>query len=160
MQNGLPGTGTSDSGGSGSSNGIGNALGDMVGLGVGLSAMGGIVNMTKDIVNPVMNQVSEIGKTAPQEGEVKSGLVSAWNCTCGKSCITTKFCPECGSPKSVVADIGSWNCGCGQTEITSNFCPNCGAKKPENNGNWTCSNCGQSNISTNFCPNCGNKKGE
>ena len=160
MQNGLPGTGTSDSGGSGSSNGIGNALGDMVGLGVGLSAMGGIVNMTKDIVNPVMNQVSEIGKTAPQEGEVKSGLVSAWNCTCGKSCITTKFCPECGSPKSVVADIGSWNCGCGQTEITSNFCPNCGAKKPENNGNWNCSNCGLSNISTNFCPNCGNKKGE
>ena len=168
LKNGLPGTGTgggggiSIGGGSSSKGSVTDALGDMVGLGVSLSAMGSVVNMTKDIVSPVMTQISEIGKqaTAPiTPAAPQTNLVSAWNCTCGKSCITSKFCPECGSPKPVAADGGTWNCTCGQTGITSNFCPNCGARKPAVSNDWNCPNCGQTGITSNFCPNCGSRKG-
>ena len=158
LQNGLPGTG--NGGGSSSSvSGISNAFGDIVGLGVGLSTLGGVVNMTKDIMNPIMGQISDIGKQPAETVELKTDLVGAWNCICGKSCITTKFCPECGSQKPVAVENGIWNCTCGQTGINSNFCPHCGARKPETNGNWNCTKCGQTGIATNFCPNCGNKKG-
>lgn len=167
LQNGLPGTGgggvnISSSSGKGGS-GLTDTLGDMIGLGVGLSAMGGVVNMTKDIVSPIIGQISDIGKQ-PVEPPVatmpQTNLVSAWNCACGKSCITSKFCPECGSPKPATLDNGVWNCTCGQSGITSNFCPNCGAHKPISNTNWNCHNCGQTDITSNFCPNCGSKKGE
>lgn len=156
LQNGLPGTG---SGGSNSSSGIGSALGDMVGLGVGMSALGGVVNMTKDIMSPIMSQISDIGKQPTDTVVPPSNLVSAWNCACGKSCITSKFCPECGTPKPATSEAGSWNCTCGQTGITSNFCPNCGARRPASSSTWNCTNCGQKDISSNFCPNCGSKKG-
>ena len=167
LQNGLPGTGgggtISSSGGGRKGGGLTDTLGDMVGLGVGLSAMGGVLNMTKDIVNPIIGQISDIGKqaveTPVQASMPQTNLVSAWNCTCGKACITSKFCPECGSPKPVASDNGAWNCTCGQSGITSNFCPNCGARKPETNTSWNCPNCGQAGITSNFCPNCGSKKG-
>lgn len=155
MQNGLPGTGN----GGATNSGIGSALGDMVGLGVGLSAMGGVVNMTKDIMNPIINQVSDIGKQPTETVQPQTNLVSAWNCACGKSCITTKFCPECGFQKPIDVINGLWNCTCGQVGINTNFCPNCGARKPVNNATWNCTNCGQTDITSNFCPNCGNKKG-
>ena len=124
LQNGLPGTGS----GSGASSGVGSSLGDMVGLGVGLSALGGVVNMTKDIVNPVMSQISEVGKPSTETVAPQTNLVGAWNCACGKSCITSKFCPDCGTQKP---EVGStWNCtGCGQKDIATNFCPNCGNKR-------------------------------
>lgn len=156
LQNGLPGTGSG--GGSGSSSGIGSALGDMVGLGVGMSALGGVVNMTKDIMSPIMSQISDIGKQPTDSVAPSSNLVSAWNCACGKSCITSKFCPECGAPKPATSEAGAWNCTCGQAGITSNFCPNCGARKPVTSSTWNCT-CGQRDISSNFCPNCGSKKG-
>ena len=161
LQNGLPGTGNGGGGGGGSSSSgaIGNALGDMIGLGVSLGTMGSVAKMTKDMINPIMGQVADIGNQPTQTVAPQTNLVSAWNCSCGKSCITTKFCPECGSPKPVAVENGLWNCTCGQTGIGSNFCPNCGARKPADNGSWTCTNCGQTDITTNFCPDCGNKKG-
>lgn len=120
------------------SNGGGSALGDIAGLGVTLGAMGGIIDMTKDAMAPMMNSQS-IG----------------WDCTCGTKNITSNFCPNCGSRKPEPKQ--SWDCQCGQKNITSNFCPNCGAKKPA--PTWDCS-CGEKNIASNFCPNCGNKRGE
>ena len=119
MQNGLPGTG--------GGNGGGGLASDMVGLGVGLSAMGGVVNLTKDIVSPIIGQISDSNKQLTDAPAPQTNLVGAWNCSCGKACITSRFCPDCGSPKP--ADSGAWNCACGQSGITSNFCPNCGSKK-------------------------------
>lgn len=119
MQNGLPGTGGGASG---------SSLGDIVGLGVGMSVLGGVVNMTRDIMNPVMDQMSDFGKRPEETAIPQSNLVGAWNCTCGKSCITSKFCPDCGARKP--ATDSTWNCSnCGQRDISSNFCPNCGSKK-------------------------------
>ncbi len=146
MQNGI-------TGGSGGGSGIG----DIAGLGVTLGAMGGVMNMTREAMNPIMDKSTDIGSNV---GNVIAGNVNdSWECpSCGTKGITSKFCPECGSPKPV-QNI-SWVCPvCGAKDITSKFCPDCGTPKPNvSSGAWTCSKCGTKDITSKFCPNCGNKK--
>ena len=137
MQNGI-------TGGSGS----GSAIGDIAGLGVTLGAMGGVINMTKDALNPIIQNGADIG------GAVVPPQDNGWSCSCGKVGITSKFCPECGSARPE-EKIG-WDCVCGKKNITSKFCPECGLKKPENIA-WDCS-CGKTGITSKFCPECGHKK--
>lgn len=127
--------------GLGQMGGNGGGLGEIAGLGVTLGAMGSVIGMTKEAVAPMFEQPA-----APVAAD-------GWNCTCGKTGITSRFCPDCGSKKP--EPQRGWNCSCGQTNIMSNFCPDCGAKKPADT--WNCS-CGQTNIKTNFCPNCGSKR--
>lgn len=140
MQNGITGNG---------SGGAGSALGDIAGLGVTLGAMGGVIGMTKDALNPIMRTSADIG------GSVVASVGDTWDCVCGKTAISSKFCPECGTPKPV--PVTGWNCGCGQTNIMSKFCPECGAKKPEAPTTWDCA-CGCKGITSKFCPECGNKR--
>ena len=167
MQNGITGNGS----------GNGSALGDIAGLGVTLGAMGGVINMTKDAINPIMQAGNEIGgnvvpnesrdgwccacgrsgitsKFCPECGSAKPEEKTGWDCSCGAKNITSNFCPECGSKKP---DLQAWDCACGKTGITSKFCPECGAKMPENNV-WTCQKCGKTGIDGKFCPECGHKK--
>ena len=133
------------------SNGGGSGLGDIAGLGVALGAMGGVVNMTKDALNPVF---SGITPPAPDA----AAPVGGWSCACGRTNITSNFCPDCGAKKPVPQN--GWTCpSCGAANITSNFCPDCGAKKPAPDAGWDC-DCGQTNIKSSFCPNCGKKRGE
>lgn len=131
--------------------GGGGGLGDLAGLGVTLGAMGSVVNMTKDALNPMMDSAGQMGQTIG--GTVSGG----WNCACGQQNISSNFCPNCGAKKP--APQAGWDCTCGQTGITSNFCPNCGAKRPEEPTGWDCT-CGQTGIMSKFCPNCGSKKPE
>ena len=134
-------------GANGGGGGGGSMLGDLASLGVTLGAMGGVMNMTKDAMSPMMN----MGAAAV------TPAATGWNCSCGQSNIATNFCPNCGTKKP--EPQAGWNCtACGQSNITSNFCPNCGAKKPEPQAGWNCTACGQTNITSNFCPNCGAKK--
>jgi hypothetical protein len=51
-----------------------------------------------------------------------------WTCSCGKTGITSNFCPDCGAKK--LAPPAEWNCSCGAKGIKSKFCPECGAKRP------------------------------
>ena len=139
MQNGITGNG----GGMG-------GLGDLAGLGVTLGAMGSVVNMTKDALNPVMD-------TASQMGQAIGGAISGdgWNCACGAKSIRSKFCPECGAKKP--EPKSGWDCPqCGTKNITSKFCPECGCKQPSQN--WDCPECGTKNIMSKFCPECGHKR--
>ena len=136
MKNGIAGNG-------------GSAIGDIAGLGVTLGAMGGVINMTKDAINPIIQAGNEIGGSA-----VPNESVSGWNCSCGKTGITSKFCPDCGSAKP--EEKPGWNCACGMKNITSDFCPECGSKRPEKQ-TWNCS-CGKTGITSKFCPDCGHKK--
>ena len=141
MQHGLGGEG-----GAGS-------LGDIAGLGVALGAMGSVVGMAKDALNPVMDSAAQLGRA------VGAPLSPAgWNCPdCGQKGITSNFCPNCGK-KRPTASAG-WDCpDCGQRGITSNFCPNCGKKRPNANAGWDCPDCGQKGITSKFCPNCGRKR--
>ena len=144
MQNGI----------TGGAGGGASALGDLAGLGISLGAMGSVIGMTKDALNPMMNNASEIG------AGVVSAAADKWNCpACGCKDITSKFCPECGG-KRPEAPVG-WDCpACGCKDITSKFCPECGAKKPEAPAPWTCPACGCKDITSKFCPECGAKKPE
>lgn len=143
MQHGITGNGGGAVGG----------LGDLAGLGVTLGAMGSVVGMTKDALNPVMDAAAQMGRAV-------GGAIApdGWDCPdCGQKGIASNFCPNCGH-KRPAPDMG-WTCPeCGQKGIASNFCPNCGHKRPASDTGWTCPDCGQKGITSNFCPNCGKKK--
>ena len=130
------------------------ALGDLAGLGVSLGAMGSVIGMTKDALNPMMQDAAQMGAA------VGAAVTGGWDCpACGHKNITTNFCPDCGGRKPE-AETG-WDCTqCGTKNIQSKFCPNCGAKKPEGSNGWACPECGTKNILSRFCPNCGARKPE
>ena len=141
MQNGLTG-------------GSGGGLGEIAGLGITLGAMGSVIGMTRDALNPVMD-------TAKQMGQAVGGAPSdGWDCPeCGTKNIQSKFCPECGAKKPEPKQ--GWDCPqCGTKNIQSKFCPECGCKKPEEPTTWNCPECGTQNITSKFCPECGHRKGE
>lgn len=148
MQNGITGGGSA---------GTGSGLGDIAGLGVTLGAMGGVINMTKDALNPIMENTSQVGAGF---GNVIGGNVpDGWECSeCGTKGITSNFCPDCGAKRPEKAD--TWDCAeCGAKNIASKFCPDCGAKRPEKPSTWNCE-CGAKDITSKFCPDCGQKRGE
>ena len=130
------------------------ALGDLAGLGVSLGAMGSVIGMTKDALNPMTQDAAQMGAA------VGAAVAGGWDCpACGHKNITTNFCPDCGGRKPE-AKTG-WDCvQCGTKNIQSKFCPNCGAKKPEGSNGWTCPECGTKDILSKFCPNCGARKPE
>ena len=130
------------------------ALGDLAGLGVSLGAMGSVIGMTKDAMNPLTQDAAQMGAA------VGVAVAGGWDCpACGHKNITTNFCPDCGGKKPEVK--AGWDCAqCGTTNIQSRFCPNCGAKKPEESSGWTCPECGTKDILSKFCPNCGARKPE
>ncbi len=130
------------------------ALGDLAGLGVSLGAMGSVIGMTKDALNPMTQDAAQMGAA------VGAAVAGGWDCpVCGHKNITTNFCPDCGGKKPEPKT--GWDCAqCGTKNIQSKFCPNCGAKKPEEPSGWTCPECGAKDILSKFCPNCGAKKPE
>jgi len=148
MQNGLTG---------GSVGGAGT-LGDLAGLGVGLGAMGSVINMTKDAMSPMMDTASTMGQNI--SNTMAGNLEDAWTCSCGNKVLAGKFCNNCGNKKPEPVVVDTWDCACGNKGIVGNFCNMCGSKKPEPvSQTWDCS-CGQKGIVGNFCNNCGKKRGE
>ena len=97
MQNGITGGGN----GGGAAGGIG----DVASLGVTLGAMGGVINMTKDAMAPIMGESQKVGEgfgnvVAGNTQAPASPVTDAWNCAnCGKTGITSRFCPDCGTPR-------------------------------------------------------------
>lgn len=143
MKNGIVG------GGDGGNGGI---VGDAMGLGLAMGVVNSVVGMTKDTFGNVVADANTMGQS------VGSSMSAGWNCSCGKSGISTKFCPDCGKPMPEPA--AEWKCPkCATERITSKFCPNCGEPKPEA-VTWECTKCGTKDISSKFCPNCGAAKPE
>lgn len=142
MQNGL---------GGGAGTGV---IGDVAGLGMTLGALGGVVNMTKEAMEPVMASMKP-------NASITSAASDGWDCPdCGPKGISSNFCPNCGAKKPA-PKADTWNCPeCGQTGISTNFCPECGAKRPEQPKPWDCPVCGCKGITSKFCPECGMKKPE
>lgn len=138
MQNGITGTG------------VAGGLGDIAGLGVTLGAMGSVMGMTKEALNPIMETAKQVGQTV---GAAES---SGWDCPeCGTKNIQSKFCPECGAKKPERKQ--GWTCpNCGTQNIQSKFCPECGCKQPS--ADWDCPACGAKGITSKFCPECGHKR--
>ena len=134
----------------------GGGLGDLASLGITLGAVGSVVNMTRDALNPMMDTTAQMGQTI---GNAVAGAASGWVCGCGTKNIQSKFCTECGAKKPEPKT--TWDCPqCGNKGITAKFCGECGAKRPEEPKGWDCPECGQKNIISKFCPECGAKKPE
>lgn len=97
MQNGITGGGN----GGGAAGGIG----DVASLGVTLGAMGGVINMTKDAMAPIMGESQKVGEGFGNVVAGNTGATAAegaWNCpSCGKAGITSRFCPDCGASRPV-----------------------------------------------------------
>lgn len=65
-------------------------LGDVASLGVGLGAMGSVMNMAKDAISPLMEQGAQMGQS------MEDVMQASWNCICGQSGNTGNFCSNCG----------------------------------------------------------------
>ena len=90
-------------------------------------------------------------------GATTAPVAGGWNCKCGKTGNTGKFCAECGSPKP--ADADGWTCSCGAVN-KGKFCAECGKPKPAGGAvKYKCKMCGwQPEDPTNppkFCAECG-----
>lgn len=114
MKNGLIGNSVGGSG----------ALGELASLGVSLGAMGSVIGMTKDAMQPMTEVATQIGQG------LGSIISDSWNCTCGQTGLTGNFCMNCGAKRSET-DSASWNCTCGKVGNTGNFCDSCGKRKGE-----------------------------
>ena len=113
MQNGITG---------GSGGGAGGGIGDVASLGVTLGAMGGVINMTRDAMAPIMGESQKVGEGF---GNVVAGGVSG-----GQAPNSAAGAPVAPVAPAAPAD-GAWNCPtCGKTGITSRFCPDCGTARP------------------------------
>ena len=130
--------------------GGGGIVGDMLGLGVGITA-------ATAIAPQISNMMSGLGNTSGSQANNVNG--NTWDCSCGQKGIIGNFCNNCGCPKPQPVTANTWDCVCGQKGIIGNFCNNCGAKKPVLMETWDCS-CGNKNIIGNFCNLCGKRKGE
>lgn len=116
-----------------SASGGGSMLGDMLGLGVGMAAMGAMAPQVGEMMKGF-----NFGQTTGNSQENVQQPMST-NCPkCGNTLpAEAKFCLECGTKIEKLAD----------NEIR---CPHCGQKTPK--GKF-CMECGQSLV--NKCSNCG-----
>ncbi|NLB43154.1 MAG: SPFH domain-containing protein [Clostridiales bacterium] len=103
-----------------------------------------------------MGQKQEQPQPQPQQPYqsqpvVPSQASTGWQCPCGNSGNTSKFCAECGKsqPKE-----GGWTCMCGVVN-KGKFCAECGKPQPQEDG-WAC-DCGVINKGK-FCAECGKPK--
>ena len=128
--------------------GMGGAFGFM-GMGMAGNAGAGAMGA----FGPAGGQAPQGNPLAPQQSPQQQAATGSWNCACGQTGNTGKFCAGCGKPQP--APAGSWNCSCGQSGNTGKFCANCGKPQPAADG-WQCS-CGATNQGR-FCANCGKPK--
>ena len=114
MQNGITG---------GNGGGASGGIGDVASLGVTLGAMGGVINMTRDAMAPIMGESQKVG-----EG---FGNVVAGNTQAPAGAPAAPSAPAAAPAAPTAPAEGTWNCpSCGKTGITSRFCPDCGLARP------------------------------
>lgn len=98
------------------------------------NSMGGFMGMGLNAA-PDSPAIPEPVNPAAQPGIHADGT---WTCTCGKSGLTAKFCPECGNaaPAPAPAPVPEpasavWDCpNCAARDLTGKFCPECGTPMP------------------------------
>ena len=133
----------------------GNTAGAMTGfMGMGMAAgqMGGNGGFG------AAQGLYQMGQQMQQTQQPAPAPASGWTCTCGKTGIQGKFCPECGTKKPEPKPVAQgWTCPSCGASATGKFCPECGTKKPETTPDgWVCG-CGAVNKGK-FCSECGAKK--
>ncbi len=121
----------------------GGSVGDIMGLGIGLAAAGGIAPQISEMFKGISNPVNT--ENTP---EVQVKKCASCNAPLPEN---AKFCLECGEK---VISSGEIVCPeCGNTVQKGKFCPECGHK--------FITNCPKCNtplaLGSKFCPECGEK---
>lgn len=120
--------------------GAGGVVGDMVGMGVGLAAMGQLA--------PQMS--SMLGGMKPQEASAPTEKIKCSSCGAEVSA-GSKFCNECGA--KIVLENEIICPSCGAKTVKGKFCSECGAPFVRK------CQCGAEVPSgSKFCPECGEKQ--
>ncbi|MCL2557766.1 MAG: SPFH domain-containing protein [Treponema sp.] len=97
-------------------------------------------------------------RQAAQTQSAQASRADSWDCACGHSGNSGKFCADCGKPRPAPAQ-GTWDCACGHSGNSGKFCADCGKPAPAPAaGPWTCA-CGHSGNSGKFCAECGKPRG-
>ena len=126
-----------------------NANGSMagfMGMGVGMQAGGSFMGTASQANMQQMQAQQQNNAQASPSAET-----SGWNCGCGASGNTGKFCSQCGKPKP---EFSKWICSCG-AQNAGNFCIECGKPRPSK---IVCDKCGCEITAApmpKFCPECG-----
>lgn len=101
-------------------------------------------------------QLYQMAAQQPKTAQQPQG----WNCSCGKTGNTGKFCTECGAGKP---EGNFWVCQCG-SKNQGRFCPQCGKPKPAGVPQYKCDKCGWEPADPQnpprFCPECGDPFGD
>ncbi len=74
----------------------GNWIKDIAGVSVGLNVMNQVMGMTKDAINPLLQNSQPSGQDAVNIPAPQSGT---WNCPCGMTGLNGNFCSNCGRRK-------------------------------------------------------------
>ncbi len=106
------------------------------------------MNMAANTGGMNAGNLFQMGQNKQQEA-----VPTGWNCACGASGNTGKFCAQCGQPQPV-----GWICACGNLN-KGKFCSQCGKAKPESAPLYKCDKCGwepeDPKNPPKFCPECG-----
>lgn len=139
---GIGNMGPAISGGGGS-----NVIGDMLGLGVGMAAMGAMAPQ----VGEMMKGFQTSGSNVQQTEMAKTDAACP---TCGnKLPANAKFCFECGTKIEALADNEMICPACGKKTLKGKFCMECGQALVNK-----CPNCGiEVPQGGKFCLECGTK---
>ena len=133
-----------------------NAGASMAFMGMGMAGNMGGMNAQNLYQMGQQQQNSQHMESAGQPSMAGQPIASGWDCSCGATGNTGKFCTECGAPRPIPAE--GWSCSCG-TVNKGKFCTECGAKKPAGVPQYRCDKCGwEPKDMTNppkFCPECG-----
>ena len=95
------------------------------------SSMGGMGSFADMGMNTALQHPAIQEPMQPQQTRQSVRIDNqTWNCRCGETGLSAKFCPECGNPAPPLLPA-VWNCpNCGTCDLTGRFCPQCGTPMP------------------------------
>ena len=167
MQNGITG------GGGGAGGSAASGIGEVAGLGVALGAMGGVINMTRDALNPIMGTSTQVGQgfggvIAGTPGAAAPGAPVAGAPVAGAPVAPVAapaapgapVAPVAGAPVAPVAapaDPAAPVAPAAPVDSAAPAAPAAPVAAPASLvvDAWNCANCGKAGITSRFCPDCG-----